>query len=275
MALSRHVSILALAAFTAACTLEADSAGRLSLQYREATEEEFRWQGRVSPAATVEVKGVNGAVRAEAGSGDRVEIVALKSGRRSNPAEVRIEVIEHAGGVTVCAVYPSRDPDEPNRCEPGSGGRMNTRNNDVKVDFTVRVPPGVHFAGKTVNGEVAAEGLDGEVHVRTVNGSVRFSTSGYGEGSTVNGSIVGRLGRTDWSEPLEFKTVNGSITLDLAGDLNAELEAKTVNGSISTDFPITVTGTFSRRSLRGTVGTGGRRISLSSVNGSIHLRRSA
>ena len=62
----------------------------------------------------------------------------------------------HAGGVTICAVYPSRDARKPNECPPGDGGRMNVQNNDVSVRFTVRVPAGVTFVGKTVNGEIEA-----------------------------------------------------------------------------------------------------------------------
>jgi hypothetical protein len=44
--------------------------------------------------------------------------VATKHGRRSDPAEVEIEVVEHAGGVTICAVYPSPGS-RPNECRQG------------------------------------------------------------------------------------------------------------------------------------------------------------
>src|SRR5207248_8495410 len=50
-------------------------------------------------------------------------------------------------------------------------------NNDVKVDFEVQVPAGVEFNGQTVNGEMAAEGLEADVHASTVNGSVLACTS--------------------------------------------------------------------------------------------------
>ena len=150
---------------------------------------------------------------------------------------------------------------------------MNTENNDVRVRFVVRVPAGVRFAGRTVNGEIDAQGLNGPVVLATVNGSTTFSTSSYGEASTVNGSIRGTLGAAGWSDPLAFHTVNGSITLDLPADLNADVRASTVNGEISTDFPLTVTGRVSRRHVTGTIGAGGRRLDLETVNGSVRLRR--
>ena len=107
----------------------------------------------------------------------------------------------------------------------------------------------------------------------TVNGSVTFSTTGYAEATTVNGSIRGALGSSDWPDTLDFETVNGSITLDLPEGLSTTVEASTVNGSISTDFPLTVQGRFSRRRLTGTIGNGGRRLQLETVNGGISLRK--
>ena len=48
------------------------------------TREEFRWHGPVAPGGVVEVKGVNGAIRAEPAAGDEVEIVAVKRGRTTS-----------------------------------------------------------------------------------------------------------------------------------------------------------------------------------------------
>ena len=223
---------------------------------------------------SIEVKGVNGDVRAEASGSNEVEVVAEKHARRSNPEDVRIEVVTHADGVTICAVYPSRDTARPNVCAPGKEGRMNVQNNDVTVRFTVRVPVGVKLIGTTVNGDVEATRLNGPILLNTVNGSVNFSTSSSGRATTVNGTIRGELGRADWTDTLEFSTVNGSIDLRLPADLSTDVKAQTVNGDISTDFPLTVTGRISRRRLEGTIGSGGRTLSLETVNGGISLKRS-
>lgn len=235
--------------------------------------QDFQWHGMVRQGQSIEIKGVNGDVRAEPSGGNEVEVVAVKRANRDTPESVRIEVVPHADGVTICAVYPSRDRQKPNECVPGEGGRMNVQNNDVSVRFTVRVPAGVTFVGKTVNGEIEATRLNGDVALATVNGSVAFSTTGGGRASTVNGSIRGQMGRADWSNTLEMATVNGSIRLTLPPDLNTEVRASTVNGDISSDFPMTVTGRISRRKLEGTIGGGGRVLSLDSVNGSITLKR--
>jgi len=216
---------------------------------------------------------VNGDVRASAGSGD-VEVTAVKHARRSDPDEVKIEVVPHEDGVTICAVYPG-DGRRDNTCDAGDRGHMNVHDNDVTVDFTVRVPAGVRFVGRTVNGEVAAADLAGDGEANTVNGSIRISTSGSAEAQTVNGSIEASFGRATWSDALEFRTVNGAITLNLPTGLSTEVRASTVNGDIQTDFPLMVTGRLGPRTLRGTIGSGGRRLALETVNGSIRLRKSS
>jgi hypothetical protein len=219
------------------------------------------------------IKGINGGIEATGGSSE-AEVRAVKTSRRSDTSGVEIKVLEHADGVTICAVYPTpSDASKPNECRPGEGGRMNTRDNDVQVKFIVRVPAGVKLVARTVNGGIDASGLDADAQAQTVNGSVKLSTRGRAEAGTVNGSIDASMGRADWDGKNEFKTVNGAIHLDLPSDFSAEVSAKTVNGDIETDFPLTVKGRFSRRSLQGTVGSGGRDLELETVNGSIQLRK--
>jgi hypothetical protein len=235
--------------------------------------EEFRWQGRVAAGRTVEIKGINGDVRAEPSSGSEVEVVANKHARRSNPSEVQIKVIEHEGGVTICAVYPSPDAGRKNDCTVGEKWSSHTRDNDVRVDFTVRVPAGLRFAGRTVNGDVETGAMNGDVEANTVNGGIRVSATGYAEANTVNGSIEATMGSADWPRALSFKTVNGGITLNLPAATSTTINAETLNGDISTDFAVTVEGRFSRRRLNGTIGGGAHQLLLQTVNGSINLRR--
>jgi Toastrack DUF4097 len=239
----------------------------------EPQQNEFHWREPLAAGRVIEIKGINGNVEATPASGGEVEVVAVKRARRSNPEEVRIEVVRHADGVTICAVYPTPEGREPNTCQPGPNDRSHVQNNDVSVNFTVRVPAGVRFTGKTVNGRVEAEGLSADVEARTVNGGINVSTTGLARATTVNGSIRVSMGNVNWSDELAFKTVNGGIDLSVPASLSAQVQAKTVNGDISTDFPITVTGTFSRRRLSGTVGAGGRELVLETVNGSVNLRR--
>jgi Putative adhesin len=234
---------------------------------------DFNWHGRLAPGQSVEIKGVNGAIHAERSSSTEVTVEAIKSGRHNDPNSVTVQAVPHGDGVTICAVYPSSDWGRPNECQPGSGGRMSVNNNDVKVEFTVHVPAGVRFIGRTVNGEVEAASLGGDVQAHTVNGKIRISTAGSAEAKTVNGSITARVGQAAGMKPLEFHTVNGGIELELPTTVNANIHASTVNGHISTDFPLMIHGKFSGREITGAIGQGGPDLSLKTVNGSIELHR--
>jgi DUF4097 and DUF4098 domain-containing protein YvlB len=202
-------------------------------------------------------------------TGDKVEVVADKSGKKDDPSTVRIEVVQDSDGITICAVYPGQGSD----CTGKSKSSSSNNHSDVSVEFTVKVPAGVTFAANTVNGGVTARSLAGPVRAHTVNGGCDIETQQSGEASTVNGSVKATLGRVSAKEKLDFSTVNGSITLHLPDALDADLEGSTVNGSIETDFPVTISGKWGPRSVHGTIGRGGAKLNASTVNGSIRLRK--
>lgn len=234
-----------------------------------ARETSFEWRGKVAAGQFIEVKGVNGDVRAEGTDSGEVEVIAQKTGRRSDPDQVEVRVLPHENGVTICAVYPGH----PTECNPGRAQRSGTSRNDVKVHFTVRVPWGVRFVGRTVNGQVEAASMRSEVEAYTVNGRVRIHTSGSAHAETVNGSIQAQVGHIGDTRPQAFRTVNGAIVLELPPAADADLQAKTVNGAISADFPLEVKRITGSRTLHATLGRGGSELEVSTVNGSIQLRR--
>jgi tRNA threonylcarbamoyladenosine modification (KEOPS) complex Pcc1 subunit len=256
-----------------ALTLAAAAAAVVPAAPAVAQASDFQWRGTVAQGRTIEIRGVNGAIQALPSDDASVRVEATRQGRRSDPESVRIEVIEHGGGVTICAVYPTpASARRENECRPG-GGQNSVQNNDVRVEFVVRVPAGVRFEGNTVNGNVKAESLHSDVKATTVNGSVEIRTEGFAQANTVNGSITCRVGQARLTSDVKFETVNGNIVLEMPAGLNAEFRASTVNGRIDSDFPIMVTGQISRRSLRGTIGDGGPELRVSTVNGSVRLRQ--
>jgi hypothetical protein len=202
---------------------------------------DFNWHRALAAGKTIEIVGINGAIFAEGTSGREVEVRATKRARKSDVASVTFEVVEHANGVTICAMYPS-DGRRENECLEGGKGRMNNRNNDVEVEWTVKVPAGVELAARTVNGRVEAQGLTAPAYARTVNGSISIETTSWADASTVNGSITARMGRADWDGSMDFSTVNGGITLYLPSSASFEVSASNVNGGMSTDFPLTIRG---------------------------------
>ena len=234
--------------------------------------QDFRWHGVLATGKTLEVRGINGPIRASRATGQEAEVTATKHAKRSDPAEVEIKVVEGSSGVTICAVYPAKHGGRANECRSG-GGNDDNKDDDVEVAFEVRVPAGVILGGSTVNGDVSAKDLAGDAELTTVNGDVDIETGGLAKGTTVNGSISAHLGRADWKDALRFTTVNGGITVELPGNASADVSATTVNGSVESDFPITVSGRMRPNSLKGRIGEGGRSLELTTVNGSIRLEK--
>lgn len=240
-----------------------------------AVAQDFHWNGKLAAGKRLEIRGVNGSIRAMAAAGDEIDVTARKTSRRSDPDEVEIQVVPSDEGVTICAVYPTpRRARHENHCEPGDDWSSSTDNNDVTVDFTIKLPASIVFDGRTVNGDVEAQSLGADASVSTVNGSVDVSAAGHVEATTVNGSIRATMGRADWDGDADFRTVNGGITLTLPDNVATEVRAETVNGDLETDFPLTVSGRFGPRHMRGTINGGGNRtLDLSTVNGSIRIRK--
>lgn len=230
--------------------------------------EEWTWEKALGRGKELRVENVNGAIRARpASGGEQVRIVATKTGRRSDPAEVEIRVEEDASGATICVVYPGTQREG---CGRSRGGQ---KNNDVAVDFDVLVPAGLALELGTVNGSVSATELTGPVKASSVNGDVLLETKGLAEGSTVNGNLAVTLGAASWDGRLEYSTVNGTLSVTLPAGIDVEVDASTVNGKMESAFPITVQGKWGPKQMRGTIGKGGRRLSLSTVNGNILLAR--
>jgi DUF4097 and DUF4098 domain-containing protein YvlB len=231
---------------------------------------DFEWRGTIAQADAIEIKGFNGDIVATASSENTVTVTATKEGQQDDPEDVRIELIEHAGGVTICAIYPDVPGQPTNSCGAGDQGHLASQDNDVEVTFTVAVPAGVDFVGKTVNGSVSGTSLTSDAFATTVNGDVTVATTQLGTALTVNGSITVTIGLTDWNRDLEFTTVNGDVTVEVPAGTNAEVRLATTNGTISTEFSLTqVTAT----DVRGTIGNGGRLLRLTTVNGNVALER--
>jgi hypothetical protein len=78
----------------------------------------------------------------------------------------------------------------------------------------------------------------------------------------------------DGTKGVSLNSVNGSIVLVVPSGASADIKASTLHGSITNDFGLQVEdGQFVGHSLNGQVGSGGTRIRLTNVNGSIAIKR--
>jgi len=257
----------ALLALGGAMTLAADARPAAAQGSRD-----FAWEGSIPRGRWLYVRNLNGAVRVERAAGAKAEVTAEKRVKRGNADDVRIEVKKLANeDILICAIW-----SENTTCdEEGYRTRGNSwnRRSEVSVEFTVRLPEGVKLVSSSVNGGIHIEGATSEVEASTVNGSITASsTGGPVRASTVNGGIEVRM-RELGTGDMEFETVNGSIDVELPADANAELDMRTVNGRVSSDFPLTISGRINPRHIRATVGKGGPRLKVATINGSVDIRK--
>jgi DUF4097 and DUF4098 domain-containing protein YvlB len=245
------------AAIGALVTLALLAAAGLALADRREGEP-FHWNGRMPAGSTLEIHGVNGLIEAAPSSGPDITVDAEKWARRGDPDRVRI-AIERSHDITIIrAVYPHE--------------WFNFGNSDVNVHFTVHVPPKIELKLFSVNGPVDAVGLENRVAARTVNGRVHIETEREAEARTVNGSIQVRA--VPRAGELHFRSVNGSVRLEIPSEASARLYARTVNGVIQSDFPATrIQHGWIGRRYEGLVGRGDADLEVTTVNGSILVRR--
>ncbi len=206
----------------------------------------------------VSLDNVNGNVEITGWNRNEVQIDAVKQARdQQRLDEARIEVETGGDSTKIHTQYP----------------HDHTNNNPASVNYTLHVPQNARLDGiSLVNGSLTVEKMMAEVDAKLVNGKAHIrDLSGEANISNVNGSIEANYASLNNVRQIKLKSVNGSIELGLPGSPNAEVKASSVNGGIKTDFPLTVQGAFSGRSLSGTLGSGGTRIELSTVNGSMHI----
>jgi hypothetical protein len=127
----------------------------------------------------------------------------------------------------------------------------------------------------TGDGSIEARELDGSADVTTGDGHVnldgRFDTLNI---KTGDGSVTARVhGGSKVASGWSIHTGDGSIDLDLPGEMQANLDVSTNDGHISMGIPVLVEGTLSTTKITGKMNGGGAPIVVRTGDGSIHLNK--
>ncbi|MGD8869187.1 MAG: DUF4097 family beta strand repeat-containing protein, partial [Gemmatimonadales bacterium] len=140
--------------------------------------------------------------------------------------------------------------------------------NDVSVEFTLSVPAGVQFVSRVLSGDVAAEGLESDVFVSAVRGDITVTTTRVAEAVSTYGSLNVTIGWADPGRDLAYRTVSGNVNVRIPVNTNAEVLATTTYGAIASEFHLEGT----RYMKTGTLGGGGHRLTLTTIDGNVSLR---
>lgn len=230
--------------------------------------EEFHQTYPLSANGRVSIANINGDVRISAWDRNEVKVDAVKRAySQERLSEVSVEVTNTADSVLIKTKYAERNQTFENR---------NRENSSASIEYTLTIPRGARLDGaELVNGSLDVQGIQGDVHASLVNGEVKAAgLGGEVKLSTVNGSVEANVARLEDTKGVNVSSVNGSITLIVPSGANAQIKASTLHGAITNDFGLTVNdGQYVGHDLSGQIGTGGPRIRLNNVNGSISIKR--
>ena len=239
----------------------------VAAQPGEELRDEFHQTYPLSATGRVSLENINGGVQIKVWDRAALQLDAVKKAyRRDRLAEAKIDVAASEENIRIKTVYPE--------------GNLNFRggerryDNPATVEYTLTVPRrAVLESIELINGSLDIEGVEGSVKASSING--RVNTTGLlGEAklSTINGQLIATFTRLDETKPIALSSVNGGVTLIIPSDSNASIRAGTVHGGISNDFGMQVRhGEYVGHNLDGQIGTGGPRIKLDNVNGSIKI----
>ena len=220
----------------------------------------------LSATGRVSITNINGDVHINVWDQGSVKVDAVKRAySQQRLSDVTIDVTNTADSVQIKTKYPEE--------------RFNGRNNGdswASVEYTLTVPRRAKLDGaELVNGSLDVEGVQGDVRASLVNGTVKASgLGGEVKLSTVNGGIEANVAALETAKGVQLTSVNGSIVLIVPSGASADVKANTVHGGITNDFGLKVEdGEFVGHSMSGQIGSGGIRIRLNNVNGSISVKR--
>jgi len=156
-----------------------------------------------------------------------------------------------------------------------SGPTRNSRRESWSVSYEIYAPRQTDLALTANNGGISVENVEGRMELETSNGGLSLNdVAGDVRGRTVNGGINAELTGDRWrGTGLDLKTSNGGVTIYLPTTYSAQLETGTVNGGMNIGFPVALQGNLEGRRISTQLGGGGARISATTTNGGVNIRR--
>jgi len=233
---------------------------------------DFRWEKALAAGNEVSIHNINGDIKVTPSTTGRVTVVGTKRGNNRYFDRIKAEVQETSHGIVVCVVQEDAD----SYCDD-RGVHMHGDHdwNNVSMDLEVTIPTNVTVSAGSVSGNVDITGANGDVEAGSVSGDIRLTRLRASSVSahTVSGNVDVRVDAFTGRGDLSFKSVSGDVTLEVPRGFDADISMSTVSGDMNSDFPVTLgNGRMSHRRIEARIGSGGRRLDVSTVSGSLNLK---
>jgi hypothetical protein len=208
----------------------------------------------LAPNSTVRVEGVAGPVTVETGDFSRAElhVVRLAASQRELDC-YRTQVSTTRTSLTVAHVQ-----DRSREC----------RNIRSRQEVRLRLPRSMSIEMDSIAGAVEIGAVDGMVRLNSIAGPTTVAEVRSANISSIAGRLtlgLAPLGR----EGVEVSSVAGPIELSAGPGVDADVEVDSIMGSVSGFADLE----GENGGYRARIGRGGGRVSLSSIVGSVRLRR--
>lgn len=230
----------------------------------------FHYAAPLAGARTARLAATNGAIEVTPSLDGKLDVRAVV--RKGDPAQVRVVTREEPTGVAVCVFFADESPDA---CHVGGITPHNETNhqNGPRVDLVARVPAGVSLVASTLNGDLHAQGVTGEVRASTLNGNVDVAGGTVREATTLNGDVTAHFANPP-SADATFSTNNGNVRVFFPAHTDASVETSTTSGELRGNVGMRVSsvpGGYGPKSGSATIGRGGPKIQARSINGDIDI----
>ena len=219
----------------------------------------------------------------------------------------KIKIIGQSGpGLVIQAEDIEEIPERAKGLKPLSGGGVDNTNLGLNIseaggvisikgttkqssdaDYTFLVPNNiavsVDYSSPFTSDDVEVENFGGEFEMNGMNdGAILKDITGPVYLDLINGDIEIIFTSVNQSSPMSIKTINGDVDIAFPSATKANFELSSLQGDIYSDLDIEVERekdkddmTFfgGKSDVEGTLNGGGVKITISSINGNIYLRK--
>jgi hypothetical protein len=225
-----------------------------------AAAQDFQKSYQLAAGGSIRIGNISGDVAVTGYDGNAVVVTGTKQG----PDKEIVQIEDRSTGNSVDVTI--RYPRHCNDC-------------NASVQFQVQVPRSIsyNFTGiHSISGDVNVTGVTGRLNASTVSGTVHVTdVVGSVSAKSVSGDVDVQISRLEGTDDMSFSTVSGSVTARLPAGLDANVEMSSFSGSIDTSFPIQIQEDrfTSGHRANGQIGSGSRRLRMSTMSGNLSLRQ--
>lgn len=217
--------------------------------------EEIRRSFQLAPGALVSIESISGPVDIEKSNSNTAEVYIVRSAQTQRELDCYRTIVEQtSGGLSI-----RNDQD--------------CRNVRAHQRVKVSLPTNVNLRIESVSGNVHIAAIDGSARLNSISGGVWMEQAGGDINiNSISGSVNLNVVRLN-TRGLRLNSISGKISLRLADSINADVRVESISGNFSSEIPGVSIDRVGDSDYRARVGSGGTPINISSVSGSVTLRR--